>query len=141
MLDYGTHAQDSPGLATFLSTSGATKEKDNWSSVDVYEDGAPENSMASKAVDRDDKFMSHLNTPSYQISDEQALLCPARVRGYSFQEKIWAFFMVDEIQEIEWQTNAFDSLELDERMKSAIVAMVSVHQDQDLYDVGHVVIV
>ncbi|KAK0109760.1 hypothetical protein ONS95_002437 [Cadophora gregata] len=134
MLDYGTHKQAAPQLATNLSTSGATTEKDYKFQSVVKSDSADDTSMARKASDKEDRFMSHLNTPSYEISDEQALLCPARVRGYSFLEKIWGFFLVDEVQEIDWQTNAFYSLELDPRMKSAILAMVSTHRHNDNFD-------
>jgi hypothetical protein len=136
MLDYATHAQAKPLLATFLSTSGATKERDEKSADSTEDDPAVETSMARKASDKEDQFMSRLNTPDYDISDKQALLCPARVRGYSFVEKIWAFFMVDEVNDIDWKPNAFDSLELDDRMKAAVLAMVSAHQDDENFDVG-----
>ena len=76
--------------------------------------------------------------PLYEISDEQALLCPARVRGYSFLGKIWAFFLVDEVKEIDWHADAFDSLELDPRMKSAILAMVSTHRHNDNFEVSQI---
>ena len=139
MLDYETHAQATPQLATILSTSGATMEKakkSRTSKDDDDDDAAVDTSMARKASDKEEKFMSQLNTPDYDISPEQALLCPARVRGYSFEEKIWAFFLVDEVQEIKWHPNAFDSLELDDRMKSAILALVSAHQESENFDVG-----
>jgi hypothetical protein len=139
MLDYHTHAQAAPQLATFLSTSGATMNYDGKSPTNEDDDDAVVNpSMARKASDKEDKFMSHLNTPAYKISDDQALLCPARVRGYAFVEKTWAFFMVERVQEIEWHSDAFASLELESRMKSAITAMVSVHQNQDGFDVSHI---
>lgn len=136
MLDYETHAQAQPQLATYLLTSGATIDQGSKPSTDTS--GVAEDvSMARKASDKEDKFMSQLNTDAYEITPEQALLCPARVRGYSFLEKTWAFFMVDKVQEIQWQPNAFDSLELDGRIKSAILAMVSAHRDHDSFDVGH----
>ena len=137
MLDYETHAQATPRLATFLSTSGATMEYNDKYTVNKDYDMIGDQSMARKASDKEDRFMSHLNTPAYKISDDQALLTPARVRGYSFVEKIWAFFLVDEVRDIEWHPNAFESLELDVRMKTAILAMVSAHQNQDDFDVSY----
>ncbi|KAI4659251.1 uncharacterized protein J4E78_005677 [Alternaria triticimaculans] len=137
MLDYETHAQATPRLATFLSTSGATMEYNYKYTVNKDYDMIGDQSMARKASDKEDRFMSHLNTPAYKISDDQALLTPARVRGYSFVEKIWAFFLVDEVRDIEWHPNAFESLELDVRMKTAILAMVSAHQNQDDFDVSY----
>ncbi|KAI4945209.1 hypothetical protein J4E91_008188 [Alternaria rosae] len=134
MLDYKTHAQAAPRLATFLSSSGATIDYDDINPYDEEREAVVDYSMARKASDKEDKFMSHLNTPAYNISDDQALLTPARVRGYSFVEKIWAFFLVEEIKHIEWHPKAFESLELDSRMKSAILAMVSSHQNQDDFD-------
>lgn len=113
-------------------------EKDGKSRMGMDDDADADPSMARKASDKEERFMSHLNTLDYEITPEQALLCPARVRGYSFEEKSWAFFMVDEVQEIDWRPDAFDSLQLDDRMKSAILALVSAHQDDESFDVGRI---
>lgn len=137
MLDYETHSQAAPSLATYLSSSGATVETDNILQETVKE-STEDISLFRKAHDREEKWMSRSNTASYNITSDQALLCPARVRGYSFVDKTWAFFMVDKVQEIKWQPQAFNKLELDDKMKATILAMVSVHQDQDDFDVGHV---
>jgi hypothetical protein len=136
MLDYNTHQQALPQLATKLSTSGATaSEKYDENFLFGKSKSLDEPSMALKASEKEDRFMSHLNTPAYSITDHQALLCPARVRGYSFLEKIWAFFLVDKVQEIEWQQSAFESLQLDPRMKSAILALVETQKDKHTFDV------
>ncbi|KAI4645590.1 uncharacterized protein J4E79_010768 [Alternaria viburni] len=78
MLDYETHAQATPRLATFLSTSGATMDYDDKYTVNKDYDMIEDQSMARMASDKEDRFMSHLNTPAYKISDDQALLTPAR---------------------------------------------------------------
>jgi hypothetical protein len=61
------------------------------------------------------------------MTREQALLCPARVRGFSLTEKTWAFFLVEKVQEIKWSLNAFPTLELEEDIKETIVALVETH--------------
>jgi hypothetical protein len=139
MLDHSTHQQAVPLLATKLATSGATARENDDEDLQLGKSKTLEEpSMALKASEKEDRFMSHLNTPAYNITDDQALLCPARVRGFAFLEKMWAFFLVDKVQEIEWQPSAFQSLELDPRMKSAILALVETHRDDDAFDVSSI---
>ncbi len=63
MLDYGTHKQAAPQLATNLSTSGAATEKVYKFSGVAKIDSKNDISMARKASDKENRFMSHLNTP------------------------------------------------------------------------------
>ncbi|PVH68761.1 P-loop containing nucleoside triphosphate hydrolase protein [Cadophora sp. DSE1049] len=72
---------------------------------------------------------SHLNLDTYVITEAQALLTPARVRGFSLVDKVWAFFLVDEVKDIKWAKNSFATLELDENLKQTISALVHVHGD------------
>jgi hypothetical protein len=63
----------------------------------------------------------------YEMTDEEALLCPSRTRGFSLQEKKFAFFLVDNVSIIDFRESSFDSLVLDPRYKSTIRALVESH--------------
>lgn len=71
--------------------------------------------------------MFYPNDDSYIMTEAQALLAPARVRGFSLADKVWAFFLVDEVKEIKWAMNSFKTLELEENLKKSIYALVNVH--------------
>jgi len=73
------------------------------------------------------------NNAEYVMTDEQALLCPARSRGFSLGSKKWSLFLVDEIQDITWRDDAFDKLELDPTMKDTIEALVATHSSSGLH--------
>jgi ATP-dependent 26S proteasome regulatory subunit len=63
------------------------------------------------------------------MTDEQALLSPARIRGFALNEKIWCFFLVDKVKSIEWSEQAFEKLSLEEQTKGALKALVETHKD------------
>ncbi|KAL2270781.1 hypothetical protein VTJ83DRAFT_152 [Remersonia thermophila] len=62
-----------------------------------------------------------------KLTDEQAMLANAAVRGYSFTVKKFLEFFVDDLEEIEWNTNCFDGLVLDAGVKRTVQALVSTH--------------
>jgi hypothetical protein len=74
-----------------------------------------------------DKYLSYPNTKDYKMTDEQALLCPARIRGFSLVEKSWNLFLVERVEEIQWSENAFESLVLEEDSKNMVQALVTTH--------------
>lgn len=63
----------------------------------------------------------------YKITDEMAMLSPARVRGFSLSEKAWAFFLVERVKHIEFSSRAFQSLTMDIYYKDMIQALVEAH--------------
>jgi hypothetical protein len=69
----------------------------------------------------------HPNNDEYQMSNDEALLCPARIRGFALSEKRWAFFLVDKVEDIQWSESAFDQLEVDEATKLHLLAVVETH--------------
>jgi len=75
-----------------------------------------------------DRRVSYKNVETYKISDDMAIITPARVRGYSLQRKVWAFFLVDCITPIEWKPVHFDHLKLDEGVKDIVLFLVKSHQ-------------
>lgn len=70
---------------------------------------------------------SHENNEDYEITDTQALLAPARIRGFTLTEKLWAFFLVDNVCEVQWSENAFDDLELEYSVKKTVQSLVKNH--------------
>ena len=71
------------------------------------------------------------NEDSYKITEDQALLAPARVRGYSLTNKTWTFFLLDRLSEVRWNTDAFSSLEIDPTTKTYIRSLVESHSSED----------
>jgi hypothetical protein len=69
----------------------------------------------------------HEDTEEYQMTDEEAWLCPARTRGFSFSSKKWAFFLVDHVTDIDFKEDAFSLLELESQTKKTIRALVEMH--------------
>ena len=69
----------------------------------------------------------HEDNEDYQMTDEEAWLCPARTRGFSLSSKIWAFFLVEHVKIVEFNEAAFSFLEIDCRTKDTIRALVMMH--------------
>ncbi|KAK4109340.1 P-loop containing nucleoside triphosphate hydrolase protein [Canariomyces notabilis] len=70
-----------------------------------------------------------------KLSDEEAMITNATVRGYSFTAKRFLEFFVDELSEIEWNTSCFDNLVLDPAVKKTVQALVSSHsQSRETFD-------
>ncbi|PSN66514.1 P-loop containing nucleoside triphosphate hydrolase protein [Corynespora cassiicola Philippines] len=62
------------------------------------------------------------------MTDDQALRCPEVVGGFALQEKVWAEFRVDRLKQIEWNSEAYDRLEMDKELKGVIEALVAGHR-------------
>ncbi|KAI0976983.1 P-loop containing nucleoside triphosphate hydrolase protein [Xylaria arbuscula] len=61
------------------------------------------------------------------LSDEDAIVTNATVRGYSFKAKRFLEFLVDNISPIQWNAQCFDDLVLASSTKKTIQALVSMH--------------
>ncbi|OAG36420.1 hypothetical protein AYO21_09405 [Fonsecaea monophora] len=59
--------------------------------------------------------------------DEMLMLLPAYVQGFGFLDKKWRTLQLDHINELKWNTEAFDQLVLDKRKKDLVKALVYVH--------------
>ena len=66
------------------------------------------------------------------LTDEQRLMTNATVRGFSFSEKRWLDFFLDQLSPIDWNPNCFDQLVLPEAQKDTVKALVSTHSEQKL---------
>ena len=61
------------------------------------------------------------------LTDDQRLLCSSLVRGFSFADKIWLEFSIDQLSPIEWNNDCFDQLVLPETQKHLVQALVAEH--------------
>ncbi|KAI2466558.1 P-loop containing nucleoside triphosphate hydrolase protein [Annulohypoxylon bovei var. microspora] len=62
-----------------------------------------------------------------RLSDEDALVANATVRGYAFAVKQFLEFFVDKVAPIEWNERCFDDLVLDQDTKKTVQAVVATH--------------
>ena len=70
-----------------------------------------------------------------KLSDEDARLTNATVRGYSFTVKQFLEFFADQVAPIQWNTTCFDDLVLDASTKKTVQALVATHsQQRDTFD-------
>ncbi len=81
-------------------------------------------------------FVSADGAPQFPaLSDEDAMLATATVRGYSFAEKKFLEFFIDNLTDIEWNTSCFDELVLDPAVKKTVQALVTTHsQKRETFD-------
>lgn len=66
------------------------------------------------------------------LTDEQCLLASAMVRGFSFTEKRWFDFFIDNLLPPGWNPNCFDQLVLPRSQKELVRALVATHVQQRL---------
>lgn len=66
----------------------------------------------------------------FDLTPNQLILCTPLVKGYALRTKRWLQFFVDQISEIVWDANAFDSLVLPHEQKELILAFA---ESQILY--------
>lgn len=131
-LDYKSHLENNYELSTVLySQNGIIRTKERNSDRRHYY--FRRNSDASDPYLTEDQIRAlndmkcYPNDAEYTITDDQALLCPARIRGFALSEKQWAFFLLDNVEDIVWSESAFDKLEVDGPIKSKIQALVEIH--------------
>lgn len=74
---------------------------------------------------------THLTTRAVEehdpLTDDQAMKTNPLVRGFCFTHKKFGFFVVDQLEEIRWNTGCFDQLVLPETHKNTVQALVSMH--------------
>jgi hypothetical protein len=63
------------------------------------------------------------------LTDEDYLLAPSLIHGYSFSLKEWLNFNVSKIHDIEWNCNAWDSLVLPRETKDVIHGLVESRRE------------
>lgn len=88
---------------------------------DAYDDdgGMP---LDGHFADEDEK------TQRQPLTEEQKLICTHLLRGYSLKEKLWLNIFVNAVQEISFNTRAFESLVLPENQKELILGFTATQQ-------------
>lgn len=71
----------------------------------------------------DDEDAEKSTLPS--LTDEQKMLCTPVVRGYSLKDKLWLNLFVDGLQDIVFNSKAFESLVLPDNQKEMILGFAS----------------
>ena len=61
------------------------------------------------------------------ITEEEALLCPATAPGFSFQSQTWARFKVGLLKPIGWRGGMWEKLNMDEERKQYIWKLTANH--------------
>lgn len=56
-----------------------------------------------------------------ELSAEEALLCPGKVKDFALTHKCWAEFRVDHLTDIAWDKGAYNRLELDKNSRKSLV--------------------
>jgi len=69
----------------------------------------------------------HLN-----MEDGEYMICHNQIPGFALNEKKWALFDVDLIEDVELNVNAWNSLMMNEHQKRMILSLVQVHEDHRL---------
>jgi hypothetical protein len=67
------------------------------------------------------------------MTEEQYLICENVVSGFALNEKKWAYFNIDLVEKIEFDSDAFkSSLILNEKYKDMILSLVQVQANEML---------
>ncbi|KAF2276619.1 P-loop containing nucleoside triphosphate hydrolase protein [Westerdykella ornata] len=87
---------------------------------DAADDYVEENDCGEMPFDG--KFASEDEvTQKIPLTTEQKLICSPVLRGYSLKHKLWLNFFVNCVEEIQFQTDAFEKLVLPENQKELIL--------------------
>ena len=64
------------------------------------------------------------NEEQYELAETDYLLCPPRTEAFLLDKKIWILALVDELYEIDWYPEPFETLQLAKEKKALIQALV-----------------
>lgn len=86
----------------------------------------------SRYQDNDDDS----STNSLEITEEVRICCSPYVYGFSFMSKMWGELIVDNISEIDYRSDAYEKLVLDQETKRLIFSLVDTdyRENSDLID-------
>ena len=62
-----------------------------------------------------------------KLTKRQKIISNSEVRGYSFTKKLWLYFQLCHIKDIEWNERAFDCLVLPDNQKELILGFTEAH--------------
>ncbi|KAF5234500.1 hypothetical protein FAUST_7588 [Fusarium austroamericanum] len=78
---------------------------------------------------RDDKKKYKPEEALESLTEEEFMICYTHVSGYSLRENKWGRFHIDDIQEITFDSTAFNDLILPKDQKAQLLSLVGVHED------------
>lgn len=64
------------------------------------------------------------------LTDEQCMLATSMVRGFSFSDKRWLDFFIDNLAPADWNMHCFEELVLPGAQKDLVKSLVATHIDQ-----------
>lgn len=109
-------------ISSFNRYSHRRRYLDDWNAKDMV---ALQAWKAAHGLGKDGNLKL---TPYHQM------LARSRTRGYSLKLKKWLDFFVESIEEVKWNTNAFDKLVLPEDQKELILAFSESQLDGSNFD-------
>lgn len=84
--------------------------------------------MLDRKTFEEDNYSEHVEIRPRSADDVlEPILCPPYAFGYSLTRKEWCRFYIDNIRNVEWKKNAFESLVLKANQKRVLQALVSSH--------------
>ncbi|GAB7360033.1 hypothetical protein MBLNU230_g7556t1 [Neophaeotheca triangularis] len=92
---------------------------------DEYDEGDSQGGMPMDGAFADEEEETAARTP---LTDEQKMIMTPLVRGYSLKEKIWLNLFVNAVQDISFNSRAFDSLVLPANQKELILGFTETQQ-------------
>ncbi|KAH8694493.1 P-loop containing nucleoside triphosphate hydrolase protein [Ilyonectria robusta] len=72
------------------------------------------------------------------LRDEDVMTCPAYIQGYSLANKLWGFFEVAKLHQVEFDMDAFSKLVLEEGTKQLIFSLVQSRESRKLEFDDHI---
>lgn len=106
---------------------GNTNRSSTYASTRVRSTGQIVPTSGATRKIRFDQAECHDDNDSYEMTDDHALLSPARTRGFSMSEQEFAWFLVDGISEVKFQEDAFDLLAMASGAKAMVKALTEFH--------------
>jgi hypothetical protein len=65
------------------------------------------------------------------LSEEQILIYSNEVHGFSLTDKRWCVFAVDNLEEIDYDSKAFDGLHIPQAQKDTLLALAQVYNTEE----------
>lgn len=118
--------KDSPTATGFSANNG--DNRDDGADYGEY-DGGGQNVDDDCGIPLDGFFIDEdEGEAKITLSDEQKMMCAPAVRGYALKDKIWLNFFVNAVQDISFNTKAFESLVLPANQKELILGFTLTQQ-------------
>lgn len=112
-----------PHLSPLEIKSKAKGSDDLDASNSDEDDGSDaEDEVDTPTVSTDMQYLNGKEMHRIPLDDEQLLHCSQLLKGYALRTKRWLSFFIDSVDEIAFNSQAFDSLVLPENQKELILA-------------------